>query len=91
MENRLDHRPSELSAGERQRVAIARALANSPGILLADEPTGNLDTENSARIMKILAGIQQDRGMTLIVVTHENDIAASAPRHIRIRDGRIES
>lgn len=91
MENRLDHRPSELSAGERQRVAIARALANSPGILLADEPTGNLDTENTARIMKILTGIQQDRGMTLIVVTHENDIAASAPRHIRIRDGRIEA
>jgi ABC-type lipoprotein export system ATPase subunit len=91
MESRLDHRPSELSAGERQRVAIARALANSPGILLADEPTGNLDTENSARIMKILTGIQQDRGMTLIVVTHEPDIAASAPRHIRIRDGRIEA
>jgi ABC-type lipoprotein export system ATPase subunit len=90
MENRLDHRPSELSAGERQRVAIARALANSPGILLADEPTGNLDTANSVRIMKILTGIQESRGMTLIVVTHENDIAASAPRHIRIRDGRIE-
>ena len=91
MENRLSHRPSELSAGERQRVAIARALANSPSILLADEPTGNLDTANSAHIMKILTGIQQDRGMTLIVVTHENDIAASAPRHIRIRDGRIEA
>jgi putative ABC transport system ATP-binding protein len=91
MENRLDHRPSELSAGERQRVAIARALANAPSILLADEPTGNLDTENSARIMKILTRIQQDRGMTLIVVTHEIDIAASAPRHIRIRDGRIEA
>jgi lipoprotein-releasing system ATP-binding protein len=91
MENRFDHRPSELSAGERQRVAIARALANAPSILLADEPTGNLDTENSARIMKILTGIQQARGMTLIVVTHEIDIAASAPRHIRIRDGRIEA
>ena len=91
MENRLDHRPSELSTGERQRVAIARALANAPSILLADEPTGNLDTENSARIMKILTKIQQARGMTLIVVTHEIDIAASAPRHIRIRDGRIEA
>jgi lipoprotein-releasing system ATP-binding protein len=91
MENRLDHRPCELSAGERQRVAIARALANSPSILLADEPTGNLDTANSARIMKILSGIQQDGGMTLVVVTHEPEIAASAPRHIRIRDGRIEA
>jgi putative ABC transport system ATP-binding protein len=90
MENRLHQRPSELSAGERQRVAIARALANSPGILLADEPTGNLDTENTARIMKILTGIHHDRAMTLIVVTHENDIAQSAPRHIRMRDGKIE-
>jgi len=91
MEKRLHQRPGELSAGERQRVAIARALANSPSILLADEPTGNLDTQNSARIMKILTGIQQRRGMTLIVVTHENDIANSAPRHVRIRDGRIEA
>ena len=90
MEDRLHHFPNELSAGERQRVAIARALANSPSILLADEPTGNLDTENSTRIIKILTGIQQERGMTLIVVTHEIDIANSAPRHIRIRDGRIE-
>ncbi|WP_348261301.1 ABC transporter ATP-binding protein [Telmatobacter sp. DSM 110680] len=90
MQDRLHHFPNELSAGERQRVAIARALANSPSILLADEPTGNLDTENSARIMRILTGIQEERGMTLIVVTHENDIANSAPRHIRIRDGRIE-
>jgi ABC-type lipoprotein export system ATPase subunit len=91
MEHRMHHFPNELSAGERQRVAIARALANSPSILLADEPTGNLDTENSTRIMKILTGIQHERGMTLIVVTHESDIAASAPRHIRIRDGRVES
>ncbi len=91
MEHRMHHFPNELSAGERQRVAIARALANSPSILLADEPTGNLDTENSTRIMKILTGIQHKRGMTLIVVTHESDIAASAPRHIRIRDGRVES
>jgi len=90
----LDHRlyqyPNELSAGERQRVAIARALANHPSILLADEPTGNLDSVNSARIMEILTGIQKKRGMTLIIVTHENDIANAAPRHIRIRDGRIE-
>jgi putative ABC transport system ATP-binding protein len=90
----LDHRlyqyPNELSAGERQRVAIARALANHPSILLADEPTGNLDSVNSARIMEIITGIQKKRGMTLIIVTHENDIANAAPRHIRIRDGRIE-
>lgn len=91
MENRLQQHPNELSAGERQRVAIARSLANSPSILLADEPTGNLDSANSTRIMEILIGIQQSRSMTLIVVTHENDIAESAPRHIRMRDGRIES
>ena len=83
--------PNQLSAGERQRVAIARALANDPEILLADEPTGNLDSVNSARIMEILIGIQKQRGMTLIVVTHENDIAHSAARQIRFRDGRIEA
>lgn len=89
LEHRLRQYPNELSAGERQRVAIARALANSPEILLADEPTGNLDSVNSARIMEILTGIQKMRGMTLIVVTHENDIAHSAARQIHIRDGRI--
>jgi ABC-type lipoprotein export system ATPase subunit len=87
MEHRLNQYPNELSAGERQRVAIARALANNPAILLADEPTGNLDSVNSARIMEMLTGIQKKRGMTLIVITHENDIANSAPRHIRLRDG----
>ena len=90
LEHRLSQYPNELSAGERQRVAIARALANAPEILLADEPTGNLDSVNSARIMEMLTGIQQKRGMTLIVITHENDIAEAAPRHIRIRDGKIE-
>jgi len=90
LEHRLHQYPNELSAGERQRVAIARALANNPSILLADEPTGNLDSVNSARIMEILTGIQKKRGMTLIIVTHENDIANAAPRHIRIRDGRVE-
>lgn len=91
LEHRMSQYPNQLSAGERQRVAIARALANNPSILLADEPTGNLDSANSARIMEMLTGIQSRRGMTLIVVTHENEIANSAPRHIRIRDGRIES
>lgn len=89
----LNHRmcqyPSQLSAGERQRVAIARALANNPSILLADEPTGNLDSTNSTRIMELLTSIQKARGMTLIVITHEGEIAHSAPRHICIHDGRI--
>ena len=91
LEHRLRQYPNELSAGERQRVAIARALANAPEILLADEPTGNLDSANSARIMEILTGIQKQRGMTLIVVTHENEIAHAAARQIRLRDGRIEA
>jgi putative ABC transport system ATP-binding protein len=91
LEHRLRQYPNELSAGERQRVAIGRALANNPEILLADEPTGNLDSVNSAKTMEILKGIQKQRGMTLIVVTHENDVAHSAARQIRLRDGRIEA
>ncbi|MGC1784621.1 MAG: ABC transporter ATP-binding protein [Acidobacteriaceae bacterium] len=91
LEHRMRQYPNQLSAGERQRVAIARALANNPSLLLADEPTGNLDSASSARVMEILIGIQKEHGMTLIVVTHENEIANSAPRHIRIRDGRVES
>ena len=91
LEHRMQQHPNKLSAGERQRVAIARALANNPSILLADEPTGNLDSKNSARIMDILTGIQKTHGMTLIIVTHEDEIANSAPRHIRIHDGRIAS
>ena len=91
LERRMRQHPNQLSGGERQRVAIARALANEPEILLADEPTGNLDSAGSARIMETLTALQRKRGMTLIVVTHENEIANSAPRHIRIRDGRVEA
>jgi ABC-type lipoprotein export system ATPase subunit len=91
LEHRLRQYPNTLSAGERQRVAIARALANDPEILLADEPTGNLDTVNSAKIMEMLTTIQQKRGMTLVIVTHENEIAEAAGRHIRIRDGKIHN
>ena len=89
LEHRMGQHPNQLSAGERQRVAIARALANNPSILLADEPTGNLDSINSARIMELLIGIQKARGMTLVIITHEDEIAHAAPRHIRMQDGRI--
>ncbi len=91
LEHRMEQYPNQLSAGERQRVAIARALANDPQILLADEPTGNLDSVTSARIMEILTGIHMRRGMTLVVVTHDNAIADSAARQIRIRDGKVEA
>lgn len=89
LEHRMRQYPNELSGGERQRVALARALANNPSVLLADEPTGNLDSANSTRVMEILTGIQKARGMTLIVITHEVAIANSAPRQIRVHDGRM--
>ncbi|MGC9197855.1 MAG: ABC transporter ATP-binding protein [Acidobacteriaceae bacterium] len=91
MGHRADQYPNQLSAGERQRVAVARALANDPEVLLADEPTGNLDSVNSAHIMEILIELQRRRGMTLVVVTHEQEIARSAPRLIRMRDGKVEA
>jgi len=90
LEDRERQYPNQLSAGERQRVAIARALANNPQIMLADEPTGNLDSVSSARIMEILTGIQRSRGMTLIVVTHDEAIAHAAPRQVHMRDGRLD-
>jgi putative ABC transport system ATP-binding protein len=89
MTHRLRQYPNELSAGERQRVAIARSLANDPEILLADEPTGNLDSENSAKIMALLAGIQSQRGMTIIVVTHEAEVARMGHRNVHLKDGRV--
>ena len=86
----MHHRPNELSGGERQRVAVARALVNNPSIILADEPTGNLDTKTSYEIMELFEDIHK-KGNTVINVTHEEDIARYAHRIIRIRDGMIES
>jgi putative ABC transport system ATP-binding protein len=87
---RMNHKPNELSGGQRQRVAIARALVNTPAIILADEPTGNLDTQTGEDIMGVFAKLH-DEGNTVILVTHEGDIAQHAHRIIRIRDGRVES
>jgi len=90
LEDRVTHKPNELSGGQRQRVAVARALINNPSIILADEPTGNLDSKTSEDIMRLIADIH-DQGNTIIVVTHENDIARKAERVIRLWDGEVES
>lgn len=90
LENRMEHRPNEMSGGQRQRVAVARALVNQPAIILADEPTGNLDTQTSIDIMHLFEDIYR-QGNTIIVVTHEEDIARHARRIVRLRDGLIES
>lgn len=90
LSDRMDHKPNELSGGQRQRVAVARALVNNPSIILADEPTGNLDTKTSIEIMNLIDNIHQG-GNTVILVTHEEDIAQRAKRIIRLRDGMIES
>jgi len=86
---RIRHRPNELSGGERQRVAIARALANNPEILLADEPTGNLDSETGATILGLLKRLCEDERKTMILITHDPDAAAIADRIVRLRDGRV--
>ncbi len=88
--NRMSHKPNELSGGQRQRVAVARALVNNPSIILADEPTGNLDTKTSIEIMGLLESIHE-KGNTIILVTHEEDIAKHAHRIVRMRDGGVES
>ena len=88
--NRIDHKPNELSGGQRQRVAVARALINNPSIILADEPTGNLDTKTSTEIMGLIEDIPS-KGNTIILVTHEEDIARHAHRIVRMRDGLIEN
>jgi putative ABC transport system ATP-binding protein len=87
---RMGHKPNELSGGQRQRVAIARALVNNPSILLADEPTGNLDSQTGEEIMGLFAHLHS-QGNTIVLVTHEPDIAANAHRVIRVRDGKVES
>jgi putative ABC transport system ATP-binding protein len=87
--HRLDHQPTELSGGEQQRVAIARALVTDPRVILADEPTGNLDTATGADVMSLLERLNADRGTALVVITHDMEVASRAPREIRLRDGRI--
>ncbi|MDE5863912.1 MAG: ATP-binding cassette domain-containing protein, partial [Lachnospiraceae bacterium] len=90
LENRMKHKPAEMSGGQQQRVAIARAIAAAPPLILADEPTGNLDSKSTKDIMKILDELNE-QGNTIVLITHDDGIAANAKRVVRIMDGRIES
>ena len=89
LKNRMDHRPSELSGGEQQRVAIARALMNEPEIILADEPTGNLDSGTEAELIELLTQLHRERDLTLLVATHDDVVAAAAQRIVRLKDGKV--
>ncbi|MEO8921841.1 MAG: ABC transporter ATP-binding protein [Caldimonas sp.] len=89
LEGRLDHLPSTLSGGERQRVAIARALINDPLVVLADEPTGSLDSASAGEVLDLLTGLRAERGLTLVIVTHDPDVSKRADRVVAMRDGRV--
>ena len=91
LEDRAGHRPAELSGGEQQRVAIARALVNRPNLILADEPTGNLDSERSEEVLAMLRQFNRDHGQTFILVTHDSDVGDACDRVIRMRDGTIRA
>jgi putative ABC transport system ATP-binding protein len=90
MAHRATHLPAKLSGGERQRAAIARSLANEPRVLLADEPTGNLDSENARAVMELLVRLHRVRGMTIVLITHDAEVAAHATRTVRMKDGRVQ-
>lgn len=91
MDHRADHLPKKMSVGERQRVAIARALANDPALLLADEPTGNLDSTNAVAVLDLFDRLNQERGLTIVMITHDDDLGQRARRIVRVRDGHVVS